>query len=370
MSEKIILIDDDPMILSGYQRTLRQQFAFDVAQGGLEALAKIEAGECYAAVLSDLRMPGMDGLEVLRRVRQLSPDTVRLILTANADLRTAIDAVNEGNIFRFLEKPIANEALSKVLASAVAQYRLVTSEKDILHRTLHGSIKVLTEVLQLTNPEASGTASRVTMYVKHLATVLHIQEPWQFEMAAMLSQLGSVVLSQEAGGNAHPQVAFELLRKIPRLELIAGMIRRQQEPLRDQLQVPIRDLDQETLGAQMLKVCIKFDALVRTGYSSSNAVDALLRQSNEYSRELALPLRDFSVTLPPYEVRVLEIRDLMLEMVLDQEVRTRSGILLVKNGVEITDPLLARLRNFHSSRTISNSLRVLVPAYRPRVAAS
>ncbi|HYR42102.1 MAG TPA: response regulator, partial [Terriglobia bacterium] len=276
MSDKILLIDDDPRILSGYQRTLRQQFSFDTASGGPEALAKIEAGECYAAVLSDLCMPGMDGLEVLRRVRQLSPDTLRLILTGNADLRTAIGAVNEGNIFRFLEKPCPNEALSKVLKSAVAQYRLVTSERDILQRTLHGSIKVLTEVLQLINPEASSTASRVTMYVKHMAAVLHIQEPWQFEMAAMLSQLGSVVLSQEAGGNAHPEVAFELLGKIPRLDLIAGMIRRQQEPVRDQFQVPIRDLDQETLGAQMLKVCVKFDALVRTGYSSCRAVGTLL----------------------------------------------------------------------------------------------
>src|SRR6266851_8276264 len=114
MTEKILLIDDDPMILSGYQRTLRNQFSFDVAPGGAQALARIEAGECYAAVLSDLRMPGMDGLEVLRRVHQLSPDTVRLILTGNADLRTAIDAVNEGNIFRFLEKPCPNENLTKI----------------------------------------------------------------------------------------------------------------------------------------------------------------------------------------------------------------------------------------------------------------
>src|SRR5205807_7550585 len=122
-------------ILSGYERTLRHQFALEVAQSGAEALAKIEAGRRYAAVLSDLRMPGMNGLEVVRRVRQLSPDTVCLILTGNADLRTAIDAANEGNIFRFLEKPCPNEALSKILASAVAQYRLITSEKDILQRT-------------------------------------------------------------------------------------------------------------------------------------------------------------------------------------------------------------------------------------------
>src|SRR6266404_5355622 len=99
MNEKVLLVDDDELLLSSYQRTLRRQLSFDTARGGLEALEKIKSGERYAAILSDLRMPSMSGLELLRQVHEISPDTVGMILTGNADLRTAIDAVNEGNIF-------------------------------------------------------------------------------------------------------------------------------------------------------------------------------------------------------------------------------------------------------------------------------
>jgi DNA-binding NtrC family response regulator len=143
MTEKILLIDDDPMILSSYQRTLRQ-FSIDTASGGPEALAKIAMGESYAVVLSDLRMPGMDGLALLRRTHENAPDSIGIILTGNADLRTAIEAINEGNVFRYLEKPYPYESLAKVLLAALEQFRRVISEKNILKRTPHHSSKVHT----------------------------------------------------------------------------------------------------------------------------------------------------------------------------------------------------------------------------------
>src|SRR5690606_22795487 len=125
---------------------------------------------------------------------QISPDSVLLILTGNADLRTAIDAVNEGDIFRFLEKPCPPQVFVKILSAAVDQYRLKLAERDLLQKTLHGSIKMLTDVLALVNPEAFSTASRITLYVKHVVAELGLKDTWRFEMAAMLSHLGCVVL--------------------------------------------------------------------------------------------------------------------------------------------------------------------------------
>src|SRR5207237_7428541 len=113
----------------------------------------------------------------------------------NADMRTAIDAVNEGNIFRFLEKPCSGDALIGILNAGINQHRLIVAEKDLLERTLHGTIKVLTQVLELINPEASTTASRVATYARHLVSFLGLKDAWQFEVAAMLSQLGASVLS-------------------------------------------------------------------------------------------------------------------------------------------------------------------------------
>jgi DNA-binding NtrC family response regulator len=162
MTEKVLFVDDDELILSSYERSLRKHFTLDTAVGPVQALEKIASSGPFAVIVSDMRMPQMTGLEMLHRVRTLSPDSIRLILTGNADLRTAIDAVNEGHLFRFLEKPCPNETMGRVLTAALEQYRLERSERDLLEKTLQGSVKVLTDVLGLVNPEAFSTASRIT----------------------------------------------------------------------------------------------------------------------------------------------------------------------------------------------------------------
>src|SRR5713226_8642213 len=105
MTTKILCVDDDAHILAAYQRQLRKQFEIDVAQGGEQALESIVSRGPYAVVLSDMRMPGMNGIQFLCRAQEIAPNSVRMMLTGNADQQTAMDAVNEGNIFRFLTKP-------------------------------------------------------------------------------------------------------------------------------------------------------------------------------------------------------------------------------------------------------------------------
>src|SRR5579872_2798210 len=111
MSDKVLFVDDDENILSAYQRHMRRYVTLDTAMGGAEGLAKIADSGPYAIVISDMRMPGMDGIEFLRNVLTWAPNSVRMMLTGNADQQTAIDAVNEGHIFRFLTKPCAPETL-------------------------------------------------------------------------------------------------------------------------------------------------------------------------------------------------------------------------------------------------------------------
>jgi response regulator RpfG family c-di-GMP phosphodiesterase len=363
MDEKVLIIDDDELLLESYPRTLRRHIRFDTARGGTEALEKLKAGERYAVILSDLRMPGMNGLEVLRQARELSPDSIRIILTGNADLRTAIDAVNEGNIFRFLEKPCSGEALISVLTAGIHQYRLVISERDLLEKTLHGTIKVLTQVLELINPEASSAASRITTYTRHLVSSLGLKDVWQFEVAAMLSQLGSSVLPHEPRVARHHELAYDMLRKIPRLETVAAMIRRQQESFRSQPQKPLAERDTETLGAQILKVCTSFEAFVRDGMSFGEAVEALQGAPGEYDPLFVDAFQKFAVAILPYEPRTVTIKELGLRMVLNEEVRSTNGALLVGRGVEVTEMLLARLRSFHERRALGETFHVLVPVY-------
>ena len=196
MAEKILLVDDEPNVLDGYRRTLGREFTLETAVGGQEALALMEKAP-YAVVVSDMRMPGMDGVQLLSRVKTQSPDTIRVMLTGHADMETAINAINEGSIFRFLNKPATKDMMAKTLTSALVQYRLVTAEKQLLEQTLSGALQVLTEVLSLVNPAAFSRAARARRYIHHVVTSMKLGNPWQYEVAAMLSQLGCVTLAPE-----------------------------------------------------------------------------------------------------------------------------------------------------------------------------
>lgn len=377
MADRILFVDDDPLILAGWERSLRGQFDIETALGPKPALEKIAARGPFAVVISDMRMPDMDGLELLRQIHLASPDSIRLILTGNADLRTAIEAVNQGDIFRFLEKPCPNEALARVLTAALGQYRLLRTEKDLLEKTLHGSIKVLTDVLALVNPEAFSTASRITLYVKHVSTHLQLKDSWRYEMAAMLSHLGCVVLpnetlesvrlghrltkDQEARFAAHPSIARDLLRNIPRLESIASMVGRQHEAWRDQPQVEIASRDDETLGAQILKVCVRFESMVRSGLGHVAAIRTLLDSPVEYDPAITSALSQLPAEVLPCDSQDVPVEKLLCFMVLDEDLRTREGTLLVAKGVEITETLNTRIQNFYSRGSLRGSIRVLVP---------
>lgn len=129
MSEKILLVDDELSVLQSYQRLLHQEFQVETATGASEALAKLTANGPYAVLVADMRMPGMDGAQLLAKVMVDFPATVRIMLTGNLDIQTAIRAVNEGNIFRFLTKPCDKETFVSTLQAALGQYH-VLNQKD------------------------------------------------------------------------------------------------------------------------------------------------------------------------------------------------------------------------------------------------
>ncbi len=153
MNNNILFVDDEANILDGYKRHLRKQFRIETALGGEQGLAAVVNQGPYAVIISDLRMPGMDGIQFLSRVREISPDSVRMMLTGHADLENAMEAINKGNIFRFLTKPCMPAVLALVLEAGIEQYRLVMSEKELLEKTLKltESLKKKTRTLQRKN---------------------------------------------------------------------------------------------------------------------------------------------------------------------------------------------------------------------------
>jgi serine phosphatase RsbU (regulator of sigma subunit) len=145
MKPRILLVDDDPMLLAGLTRKLRKHFQIDTAPGGQEALQMIEAREAYTVVVSDYRMPGMNGIDLLARIKAIQPDTVRMMLTGSTDLGTAIQAVNEGNIYQFHLKPCPAEALIEAINQGVTQYRQVSAQSSHI-KAMEKSMALASEV--------------------------------------------------------------------------------------------------------------------------------------------------------------------------------------------------------------------------------
>src|ERR1017187_2469539 len=374
LAEKILLVDDDPNILDGYRRSLSREFLMETAQGGEPALALAAKNGPYAVVVSDMRMPGMDGIQLLSRIKALSPDTIRVMLTGNADTETAINAINEGNIFRFLNKPCNKEGMAKTLTAALVQYRLVTAEKQLLEQTLSGSLQVLTEVLSLVNPAAFSRAERARRYIHHIVTAMKLGNPWQYEVAAMLSQLGCVTLAPEtidavysgqklsaneqAQYDAHPSVAYSLLSKIPRLEPIAWMIEHQNRPVIDAGDSQPPDM---RMGAEILRLVLAYERLIHKGTSRTEAVHLLTRQNPNFSPEFFQALVTLDPNADEGETRRCLIDDLAPGMIIQAEIRTHDGGLLLSKGQEVTPTVLFKLKNFHARGAIADSVTISMP---------
>jgi response regulator RpfG family c-di-GMP phosphodiesterase len=375
MAEKILLVDDDPLILEGYRRSLSREFLMDTAVGGDEALKLVAANPPYAIVVSDMRMPGMDGIQLLSRIKALSPDTIRVMLTGNTEIETAINAINEGSIFRFLSKPCSKDMMAKTLTGALLQYRLVTAEKQLLEQTLTGCIQVLTEVLSLVNPAAFSRAERARRYIHHVVSAMKLGNPWQYEVAAMMSQLGCVTLppetiaavysSEKLSANeqtqydAHPTVAYDLLSKIPRLEPIAWMIQQQNRPTPESDDSQPADM---RMGAKILRLILDYEKLIHKGASRTEAAHNLARQNTSFNPDFFLALVSLDPNAEEGKIQACRIEDLTPGMIIQQDVRTQDGQLLVSKGHEVTPTLISKLKNFQARRAIGSSVNVSEPA--------
>jgi FixJ family two-component response regulator len=134
MADKILFVDDEPSILDGYRRMLHKDFKLDTAVGGEDGLKLIKETGPYAVVVSDMRMPGMSGAEFLAQVRKMAPETVRMLLTGFASIDAAIEAVNEGNIFRFLTKPCEKEVLVHAINLGLELHHSMSAENLLIKK--------------------------------------------------------------------------------------------------------------------------------------------------------------------------------------------------------------------------------------------
>jgi diguanylate cyclase (GGDEF)-like protein len=145
-SNRLLFVDDEMNVLAGYRRILHGKYEFDTAGSAEEALRLVARNGPYAVVIADMQMPGIDGMELLARMKVSHPDTVRMMVTGSADQKTAVEAVNKGEVYRFLNKPCKRELLIEALNNGLQHYKSTVAERERLARSV-SDLDKLTERL-------------------------------------------------------------------------------------------------------------------------------------------------------------------------------------------------------------------------------
>lgn len=393
MSHHILFVDDDPNLLSGFERMFRQDFDVTVATSAEAALGLVEAHKPISVVVCDLKMPGIDGIETLKRFSAKAPDAVRIMLTGDANQDSAVRAINEGRIFRYVSKPCSEVALRSIIQAALRQYELVVAERTILEKTLLGCVRTLTDVLTLVQPEAYGRAARIRQWVKPMIKLLNQRNigdealasqrsVWEIQLAALLWPIGLISVPPHILTRAEsepsslsnvekdilaqaPETSHRLLANIPRLENVAEIVRHIDRGY-DGSGGPVEGPKGTAIpeGARILKL-LKDLAIVSTGDTpTAGAVAGARSLADRYDpavlataeilwgraeqQELAPQRMKFSLSINS----VIEGDYLVADIVGD------SGKLLLSAGQKINKAQIEKLRNLQRLQKIHEPIVV------------
>ncbi len=358
---KILCVDDEPMILESLESVLRRKYSVFTAKSASEGLALIQQQGPFAVILSDMRMPGMDGAKFLAKAREIAPDTVRMLLTGYAEMSAAIGAVNEGQIFRFLTKPCPQVLLLSAMRDAVQQHELITAQKVLLEQTLRGSIQALIDILSLSNPRIFGLATGIRESVREMALGVGLEELWAVEVAAMLYHIGYMILVPEIAEKVHsgvklepaeeekvkmlPKITEQLLEDIPRLEPVRSIIRNQSRPRLATAKLNRNDAVE--VGTEALRIALAFDQLIKSGMSEDSALSLMKSRNTVYDPELLdvfSSLKNLQSGLR--NLKEIKIAEIKAGMILNDDLKLRGGTLLAPRGYTVTQSFIERIRGF------------------------
>lgn len=370
--DKILVVDDDPSVLTALRHLLPRHYQGHFCTSGAEALAALRSDGPFAVVLTDMRMVGMDGIQLLRKARQICPDFVAMMLTGDHNHDTAIEAVNQGHVFRFLAKPCTRESLEQALKDAVDTYRARVLERDMLERTLTGSVQLLCDLLHMLRPRLFADGQRVRRVVRELARQVGSRDPWAIELASLLVNLPAAFLPEEVYERCAAGVASEsellalgeqkqriaaCLGHIPRLEMVGEIIRQIS-------QVPAED-SQAGRAAQLLRVARLVDRELSCHPPRSTELFEELARSGDCPPRLLNAVLNLDPAGLGYAQRFrqkeVQAWSLRAGMILLTDVHNTRGDLVLARGHQLTEHLAERLRTFAKLKSVTGGICVLVP---------
>ncbi|MCS6275654.1 MAG: response regulator [Opitutus sp.] len=343
----------------------------------------LEAEE-YAVILTDLKMPGMDGVQFLQAARALRPDTVRLMISGHADMGDALNSINQAGVFRLMLKPCAPEQVAAALNAGLEQYRLITAEKQLLEGTLNGAIQALTDILSLLDAEAFGQAQLRRSLAREVALALK-QPTWSFEIAAQLAEIGRATLPPSVNEKLKnhqplsaaetklvervPEFSSRLLQRIPRLEAVTQAVLYQDKHFNG-AGYPENKIAGAAipLEARVLHAIKALLTIVRKGTSPTEAISLLKQGPERYEPAVVLALyasvKVFEAAAKPVTTNGLtapsavSLAKLEAGMTLRANVTTPNGLILLTAGTRLTEAHLQRLQNFAEINGVTEPIAI------------
>ena len=377
MNNKILCVDDEESILKGFQLNLRKDFELHMASNGAEGLEVFDRERGFALVLSDMRMPEMNGATMLSEIKKRDHEVVTVLLTGHTDFESAMAAVNEGNVFRMLSKPCPPDTLIKVLNAGLEQHDLIKSKRILLDKTLRGAVDALAQSLSTAKPLFFGRAQRVRRLANELADMLNVPNRWRVDVASVFSQLGYISLPESVCEDVYhkkdlsPEVK-KLVKKLPGdIQNLIGKIPGLEEvdAILQKIDVQYRYEENDGKGtrllASILRVSLDFDFYEELGHDRSVIVQTLKARKDEYDPLVTNSLSNLLVVAEQkFQLEEISIKNLEVGMRLAQELRLDDGFLIASCGVDVDRQLLKVIRNYNSCYAESpfpKKLQVTVP---------
>lgn len=367
MNERVLCVDDEPRVLEGLEANLALDYDITTATSGAAGLELIRA-EDFAVVISDMRMPEMNGATFLSKVREISPDTTRVLLTGYSEVDAAVAAINEGSVFRFLTKPCPPEILTTAVEEALEQHRLRRAEKELLEGTVRGAVGLLTDVLAVASPTAFARVNEVKRLATEAAHALGVPVGWELEVSALLARLGWIalppdVLERHLAGETltleeermvaeTAETSARLLEHIPRLAPVAETIRSANRPL------GILQADKHARVSAILAAAMSIDLHLTRGSNLEQAI-ARTRLRDEY-KDAFSAIEASQEEQQSWVRRQITSDQLTVGLILEEDVYMKNGNLIVKHGTELTAPMAARLQAFARNLGLQEPIKVKV----------
>ena len=410
---KILFVDDESNILQSVRRVMRKtDIEIDAVTTPKEALALVEK-EKYAVVISDQRMPGMGGVELLEKVRVLSPDTIRIILTGYADVQASVDAINRGAVYRYLNKPWEDDDLRNTVKQAVDQFLLVQENrrlqelterqneelKDLnenlkqkvmertwevlrlnqkLEHSFMGAVQAMARLGEMHSNVVGSHAKRVALLSTEMAKKLGFtgRDLMQVEVAAMLHDIGKTLISPnilkklegdlEPGERTilreHPVQGEAIVNLVPNIEDAARYVRHHHERF-DGTGFPDKIQGEEIeLGSRIIAVANAYDKILNSRSSFTNTTPAqamkmvVSKAGSEFDptvvKALETVVRDIERQMKNgYEIEI-GLNDLKPGMVLSRDLVMEDGRLLARKNHALEPDLIAALSKLNESEPI------------------